>query len=147
MRASDLTIALTVYSPSLVTVLATLYGVSNGSFEAVIRMSIDAVTVRGCRQLTSMHSLFRSRAFSFRPPTSIWWFPFVSQSIQIVACLSTYVVHPSLALLGQVPCSNRDDGVVVLKVVGKVTEKVDESGMTSNRRVSSVFLRIRHETP
>ena len=37
--------AFTVYSPSLVTVLATLYGVSNGSFVAVMRMSIDAVAV------------------------------------------------------------------------------------------------------
>jgi hypothetical protein len=40
---------------------------------------------------------------------------------------ATHVVHPSLALFGQMPRSNRDDGVVVLKVVGKVSEKVDKA--------------------
>ena len=54
----------------------------------------------------------------------------VSQSIQLIAYFSTHIVHPTFALLGQVPCSDRDDGVVVLKVVGKVTEKVDETEMT-----------------
>ena len=63
----------------------------------------------------------------------------VSQPVQLGAYLSTYVVHPSFALLGQVPCPDRDDCVVVLEVVGKVTEKIDETTMKSSRSVSLMF--------
>jgi hypothetical protein len=58
------------------------------------------------------------------------------QSLQ-PAILLTHVVHPSLALLSQMPRSDRDDRVVVLEIVRKVSEKVDKAdNKRPPRRVS-----------
>lgn len=41
--------------------------------------------------------------------------------------MKTHIIHPALALLGQVTRPNRDDRVVVLEVVRVESEEVDQS--------------------
>lgn len=79
-----------------------------------------------------MHNRFLSLACSFSPPTSIYLVSFASSY-----ALAPHIIHPSLALLGQLSCPQGHDAGVVLEVVGVETEEIEQSGYVRDAHIVS----------
>lgn len=58
----------------------------------------------------------------------------------------TYVVHPALALLCKMSCTDRNHGIVVLEIMRIVPEEIDQAAQR-NRNKETVRIRFKRAPP